>query len=72
MHAWAKETSRRVNNMLVLGRVKGVPNDVNIFKQVPILISELKMVIIFPLGRSNLEGPTRPQSAKKIRFVLKV
>ena len=34
VHAWAKETSRRVNNMLVLGRVKGVPNDVNIFKQV--------------------------------------
>merc|ERR550517_62758 len=33
VHAWAKETSRRVNNMLVLGRVKGVPNDVNIFKQ---------------------------------------
>ena len=34
LHAGARETSLKVNNRLILSRIKGVPDEVDIFKQV--------------------------------------
>ena len=34
LHARARETSLKVNNRLILSRIKGVPDEVDIFKQV--------------------------------------
>ena len=34
LHARARETSLKVNNRLILSRIRGVPGEVDIFKQV--------------------------------------
>ena len=55
MHARAREISLKVNNRLILSKVKGVPCEVDIFKQV------LKRggfgISLLSSGRSDLEGP---------------
>ena len=66
MHARAREISLKVNNRLILSKVKGVPCEVDIFKQV------LKHggfgISLLSSGRSDLEGPTWSEGAKKERL----